>query len=131
MIVVDSSAFIEYYRGSGLPDVQDAVAAAIAADRVAVNGIIQVEICAFASGDSERRQLEADFQAFHWLELRRRDFDLATELGFVLRRQGLTVPATDLMIAASAIRAGARLLHRDAHFDQVARQSELQVQSFA
>ena len=49
MIVIDSSAFIEYYRGAGLEEVQDAVAAAIAADEVAVNGIIQVEICAFAS----------------------------------------------------------------------------------
>ena len=68
MIVVDSSAFIEYYRGAGLPDVQDAVSAEIAADQVAINGIIQVEICAFALGDSERRLLEADFQAFHWLE---------------------------------------------------------------
>ncbi len=130
MIVIDSSAFIEYYRGAGLPDVQDAVAAEIAADEVAVNGIIHVEIRAFAAGDSERRQLEADFQAFHWLELERRDFDLATGIGFELRRQGLTVPATDLIIAASAIRAGVPLLHRDAHFDQVARYSELQVRSF-
>lgn len=131
MIVVDSSAFIEYYRGSGLSDVQDAVAASIATDQAAVNGIIQVEICAFAAGDSECRQLKADFQAFHWLELQRRDFDLATELGFVLRRRGLTIPANDLIIAASAIRADARLLHRDAHFDQVAQHSELRVRSFA
>ena len=131
MIVVDSSAFIEYYRQSGSRDVQDAVSAAIAADKVAVNGIIQVEICAFASGDRERRLLDADFQAFHWLRLRRGDFDVATELGFTLRRRGLTVPATDLIIAASAIGAEARLLHRDAHFDQIARHSELQVRSFA
>ena len=32
MIVVDSSAFIEYYRAAGSREVQDAVAAAIAAD---------------------------------------------------------------------------------------------------
>ena len=80
---------------------------------------------------TKRHELEADFQAFHWLELQRRDFDLATELGFVLRRQGLTIPATDLMIAASGIRADARLLHRDRHFDQVAQHSELKFQSFA
>ncbi len=130
MIVVDSSAFIEYYRAAGLRDVQDAVAAAIAADEVAVNGIIQVEICAFASGDAERRQLEADFQAFHWLELQHGDFDRAIGLGFECRRHGLTVPATDLIIASSAIGADADLLHRDTHFDQIARHSELRVRSF-
>ena len=126
MIVVDSSAFIEYYRSSGLRSVQDAVANAIAADQVAVNGVIQVEICSYASGDSERRQLEADFQGFHWLDLGPPDFDLATDLGFQLRRLGLTIPATDLIIAASTILANARLLHRDAHFDLLAQHSKLQ-----
>ena len=44
LILVDSSAFIEYYRPSGLKAVQTAVAEVIASERVAVNGIIQVEI---------------------------------------------------------------------------------------
>ena len=130
MIVVDSSAFIEYYRPSGSSDVQTAVEAAIAADEVAVNGIIQVEIVAFAATQADRRQLEADFDAFHWLDLGRRDFDLAAELGFALRRRGVTIPATDLIIAASAIRAEARLYHLDAHYDLVAQHSELEARSF-
>jgi predicted nucleic acid-binding protein len=75
----------------------------VAAERVAVNGIIQVEIVAFAPNEASYRKLVADFQAFHWLDLGPEEFALAAELGFRLRRQGITVPATDLIIAASGI----------------------------
>jgi predicted nucleic acid-binding protein len=92
---------------------------------VAVNGIIRVEILAFAAGEAERRLLAADFEAFHHLDLGPPDFDLACQLGFDLRRRGVTVPATDLIIAASAVRAGAHLLHVDAHFDRIAEISSL------
>lgn len=125
MIVVDSSALIEYYRPSGDSRVRDAVAAAIAADQVGVNGIIRVEVLAFAAGEAERRLLAADFEAFHHLDLRPPDFDLACQLGFDLRRRGVTVPATDLIVAASAIRAEAHLYHVDGHFDHIGEVAEL------
>jgi predicted nucleic acid-binding protein len=125
MIVVDSSALIEYYRPSGDSRVREAVAAAIAADQVAVSGIIRVEILAFAAGEAERRLLAADFEAFHHLDLGPADFDLACQLGFDLRRRGVTVPATDLIIAASTLRAEAHLYHVDGHFDRIVEVSDL------
>lgn len=124
-ILVDSSAFIEYYRPTGLPGAQAAVAEAIAAQRVCVNGVIKVEIVAFAPDEASYRKLLADFLAFHWLDLGPEEFALATELGFKLRRQAITVPPSDLIIAASAIRAGATLYHVDAHFDMIAQHSKL------
>lgn len=130
MIVADSSALIEYYRPGGDEAAADAVAEAIAADRLAINGVIQVEILAFARSDADRRRLAADFQAFHWLDLTRREFELAQDLGFQLRRRGLAVPATDLIIAASAISAGAILYHLDNHFGIIAKHSALKVKTF-
>lgn len=125
MIVVDSSALIEFYRPAGDPVVRTTVAEAVASDQVAVNGIIEVEILAFAHSDKERRLLAADFAAFHHLPLTRAEFDLASALGFALRRRGITAPATDLIIAASALVAEVPLFHRDAHFTQIAEDSDL------
>lgn len=125
MILVDSSAFVEYYRPGGLERAQERVASAIAADEVAVNGIIQVEVIAFAATEADRRKLLSDFAAFHRLGLGDAEYDLATDLGFRLRRKALTIPATDLIIAASALRAGATLCHLDTHFDRIAEHSEL------
>lgn len=113
MILVDSSALVEYYRPKGIPDVQAAVMEAIEADAAAVNGIIQVEVLAFASARASFDELLHDFKIFHRIALQEIDFDRATEMGFSLRRRAVTIPATDLIIAASAIRAGAVLYHVD------------------
>ena len=125
MILADSSALIEYYRPAGEPSVQAAVGDAIAADLLAVNGIIQVEIIGFALHEKERSMLLADFSAFHQLPLEASVFALAADLGFDLRRRGRTVPATDLIIAASAISSKAELLHTDGHFREIAAGSDL------
>lgn len=125
MIVADSSALIEFYRRGGTPAVQAAVAAAIADDALAVNGIIHVEVVGFAADERELRVLLEGFRAFHWLELGRAQFDLAASIGFDLRRRGRTVPATDLIIAASAIHAKAELIHVDDHFEEIAKVSQL------
>jgi predicted nucleic acid-binding protein len=129
MIVADSSALIEYYRRGGSPAVQDAVAAAIAEDALAFNGIIFVEVVGFAANERKRRALLQSFAAFHRIALSDGDFDLAASLGFELRRHGRTVPATDLIVAACAIRAGAELLHVDNHFDTIAGISDLAVRN--
>lgn len=125
MIVVDSSALIEYYRPDGDRAVRARVAQAVADDEIAVNGIIEVEIRAFAHSEKERSLLAADFRAFHHLLLSRTELDLASDLGFHLRRRGETVPATDLLVAASAIAAAAPLFHLDDHFDRIAEVSNL------
>ena len=130
MIVADTSALIEYYRPGGDEEARKAVAEAIATDRLTVNGVIQVEIVSFARSEADRRRLAIDFQAFHWLELTRLDFEVAQDLGFELRRLGLTIPATDLIIAASTIRSDTVLYHLDSHFDLIAQNSDLQVRSF-
>jgi predicted nucleic acid-binding protein len=120
MILVDSSALIEYYRPAGSAAVRKRVADAIAADQVATIGVIQVEILGFLSQPAAFRKLAADFEVFHWLEVGRKEYLLACELGLSMRQHGFTVPATDLIIAAAAIRAGALLYHLDAHYDQIA-----------
>ncbi|HVT18698.1 MAG TPA: PIN domain-containing protein [Thermoanaerobaculia bacterium] len=125
MIVADSSALIEYYRKGGNSRVQDAVAAAIAGDELAVNGIIYVEVIGFAADQSERHALLEGFRAFHRLAITDAELDLAASIGFDLRRRGRTVPATDLIIAASAIHAQAELLHVDDHFEEIAKVSAL------
>jgi predicted nucleic acid-binding protein len=119
MIVVDSSALIEYYRPTGSPVVRSAVAEAIKEDRVTVNGIIHVEVVAFASSKTSFLKLDSDFRVFHWLDLQESEFDCAAELGFFLRRKAITVPAPDLIIAASAIRANLLLYHADSHYDVI------------
>lgn len=71
-------------------------------------------------GDAERKWLSEMEQSVEtvptddsvWAEARR----LAQEA----RRQGLTLPATDLLVAACARVHGLDIQHRDSHFDRLA-----------
>ena len=126
MILADSSALIEFYRPDGNVHASEAVADAMEADEAFVNGIIQVEVLGFAPSQGAYRKLLSDFQAFRWLELTREDYDDAAALSVKLRGKGITIPATDLIIAANAMRVGARLIHLDSHYDQIARHSDLE-----
>lgn len=131
MILLDTSALIEFYRPNGDPAVRAVVAEVIAHDQAAVNGIVQVELLAFAAGEQERATLTSDLEALRYLDLDREQLDLACGLGFTLRRGGVTVPATDLVIAASAITARAELYHLDGHFQSIAAVSALEARHLA
>ena len=111
MILVDSSAWIEYYRRGGSEEVRALVFSAIRDNRAATNGIIEVEIVAYATRDVDSLNVRSDLSGCHWLELTGPVFELAVAMGRELRTLGVTVPATDLIIASSARLAGAELLH--------------------
>jgi predicted nucleic acid-binding protein len=57
-------------------------------------------------------------------------WDKASLLAFKLRRKGITVPHTDVLIAECAILEGCVLLHADRHFDIIAQHTALTVESY-
>ena len=69
MILVDSSAFIEFYGPHGDERASALVAEAIEADQVAVNGIIQTQVVTLATDERSFRAMLSDFRAYHWLDL--------------------------------------------------------------
>jgi predicted nucleic acid-binding protein len=125
MIVIDSSAWIEFYSPGGNTYISDLVEDAIRRDVAAVNGIILVEIAGFAS-QKDQKSIESDFFGFHTLEVTGDIFLEAVTICGKLRRAGFTIPATDAIIAATALSADAPLIHRDRHFEQITRYFSLQ-----
>jgi predicted nucleic acid-binding protein len=119
MILVDSSCWIEFYRPDGDPEIQAKVARAVAAGQAATCDMIRVEILAYIKRSREFDLVSSDFAALHQLPTRPEDVSRAIALGRDLRARGLTVPATDLLIAATAIGHGCPLLHADRHFDAI------------
>ncbi len=129
MILVDSSVWIEYYRAKGDARYKRWVTDAIRRDQVAVNAIVAAEILTFTRDRGQYETVAADFSGFHWTAADRTVGWRAAELGFQLRRNGVTVPATDLLIYASALEAGAELMHHDGHFATIAKAAPLTLRS--
>lgn len=120
MILVDSSCWIEFYRPGGDAAVQTAVLDALATGRVAVCSLIEVEIMANIKRKKEYELVSEDFSALHWLHTGRKEVNAAVEMGRTLRGRGVTVPATDLLIAGIAVANSATVLHADKHFVSIA-----------
>lgn len=68
--------------------------------------------------------------ALHVLDIHEDTWEEASWLAFQVRRKGLTIPFTDLLIAAVAVKSGAVIVHRDRHFDILASHAEVQVESY-
>lgn len=118
--MADSSVWIYYYRPSGPQKIREIIQEAIASDLVATNGIILVEILSGISKEKDFKTVHSDFKGFHRLTLDEEIFADASALGSSLRRKGITVPATDLIIASSALKADCTLYHINSHFDSIA-----------
>lgn len=130
MILVDSSVWIYYYHPSGPEKIKETVKQAISSDLVAINEIILVEILSGISKKDDFKKVSSDFKGFHFLSLDEEIFGEASALGSSLRRKGITIPATDLIIASSALKADCTLYHIDSHFDTLAAHVSLKATNF-
>ncbi len=88
-----------------------------------------MEILAGTKSEKEYKRLKSRFDALNQVETGEELWERACEYGLLLRRKGLTIRSTDLLIAACALKTDAVLLHADAHYDLMARPPGLRVES--
>lgn len=124
-VLIDTSAWIEFLRQSE-GAVGDAVLRLLDEDRAVLCGMVELELLQGAR-PKERRTLADLLQALRYVETERRDFVAAGERLAELRRQGVTIPASDGLIALLCIRHRLQLLTIDAHFDHLPELARLPV----
>lgn len=129
MILVDSSAWIEFQRATGSPADLRLKTAIEADEPLAVVGLIFLEVLAGAHDESQAKRLNRMLSRCQLLTVQDpSDFESAAALYRACRREGVTVRRLpDCLIAAIAIREGVPLLHQDSDFDAIARHSRLEL----
>ena len=124
MIVVDTSAWIEFLRDTGSV-VCEAVDELLAGD-IAICDAISMEVLAGARDEHHLDDLRRLLARSSTVRVTPVDYDEAAALYRACRRRGETVrKLIDCLIAATAIRAGAPILHADADFATLARHTPL------
>jgi predicted nucleic acid-binding protein len=117
-VLIDTSAWIEFFRAAGSPAIKSQVADALAQDEAAYTcpvrfelfiGARRSELDALREGLSYARRIPAS--PGHW--------DAAAEHGAKLRAKGATVPASDLLIATIAAAEKLPLVACDKHFELI------------
>lgn len=129
MILVDSSAWVEFLRGTGSVTHLCLRAALEGDSELACTDVIVMEILAGARDDGDRDRLRRLLYGLDFLAVNGpADYEEAAELYRRCRAGGETPrKLTDCLIAAVAIRSGAELLCADADFIAIARHAPLRL----
>jgi predicted nucleic acid-binding protein len=133
MILVDTSAWIEYFRATGSPaavEVRRLLSDHV--DRVVMCEPVAMEILSGATDDSTHAKLEQLVNGLPLLSVDNAiDFRAAAGIYRAARRAGQTIRSlNDCLIGAVAIRNDARIVHRDADFDVIAAMTSLEATSY-
>ena len=120
MILVDSSSWVHFLRPNGDPVVRSRVEAALTSGEACWCPLVRLELWNGAAGDRDRKSLRDFEDVLSELAI---DDDVwvgAYGLARRARSAGVSVPATDILIAACARRHGADLETADSDFEQLA-----------
>lgn len=133
MILVDTSAWVEYFRATGSgAAVEVRRLLSEEADQIAMCEPVAMEILSGATDDSAQAKLEHLVNGLPSLSVDNAvDFRAAAAIYRSARRAGQTIRSiNDCLIAAVAIRHGVSIVHRDSDFDVIARITTLVATSF-
>jgi predicted nucleic acid-binding protein len=119
LLLIDTSAWVEAMRRRGDEATRREVYAALRSGRARFCDLVRLELWNGIGGDAERKWLMELEQSVETVPTDEAVWAEARRLAQETRRQGLTVPATDLLIAACARVHGLEILHRDGHFDRL------------
>ena len=119
-VLIDTSAWIEALREDGDPGIREAVRSVLVEGTAVLCDMVRLELWNGARGDAEQRMLRELDRDLECVPTSVGVWQAARRLARAARRQGVTVPATDLLVAACADHHELDLIHRDRHFDRIA-----------
>ena len=128
MILVDTSAWIEFQRATGSPQDRRLEEAIADEEPLATTGLVVLELLAGARDERQARDLGRLLDRCRFLPLEEpSDHEAAAALYRACRREGTTVRRLpDCLIATVAIRTASPLLHGDDDFEAIARHAPLE-----
>jgi hypothetical protein len=126
VILIDSSAWIEFLRNSGSPTCQGVED--LLEEHIATCDVIRMEVLAGARDEQHLQQLRRLLARATNLPVEPVDYEMAAALFRTCRQQGHTVrKLIDCLIAAVAIRAGVPILHQDSDFEVLTKHTALEI----
>lgn len=117
MVLPDTSVWIDFSRRGARGDAAG-LSALLDSGDVATCGPVVAELLTGADGEVAERMWET-LSSLPWAELPSQAWRQVGTVGRKLRREGETLPLTDLVIGVAAARAGHALWSFDADFERL------------
>lgn len=120
-VLIDTSAWIEFYHPKGTAQVRTAVLQALEREQVGLAAPIVVELLSGAKTEGEFSLLLSDLRGITFWPLTQREAETAAHLAWKLARRGQRVPTVDALLAGVAAVQEAEVWHYgDRHFSLIA-----------
>jgi len=130
LFLVDTSAWLFALRKDFIPEVKDRIDYLLKENEIITTGIVKLELLGGTKTQNEFKRLKTRLDSLDMVETETALWEKAYRLSFELRRKGITVPYTNILIAACALQTESTLVHADAHFDLMTKHIGLNVESF-
>lgn len=114
-VLVDTSAWVDAFRGSS-HSVMKTVDRLLGGGEAVLCGVVEMELRQ-GMRTAERGKVLPLLEAVPYVEVQRDDWRLAGEEWASLRASGVTIPPSDCLVAAIAMRRELQLLTTDSHFE--------------
>ncbi len=117
LILVDTSVWIDYFRGKS--EAVQKLDKIIDQGLVLVSGLILQEVLQGSRDRTAFERLRKEMEIWKYEKELPEDFIEAARLFAKLRWKGVTIPPSDCLVAAVALRRRVPLFARDAHFESI------------
>jgi predicted nucleic acid-binding protein len=117
-VIPDTCAWIDFFRGRQTP-LAELLGDSLLNAEVLTCGVVLYELLQGIKSQPEEAMVQNAFQALSHIEMTRELWIRAGRLSAQLRRNGLTLPFSDIIIAAIALEHGCAVLTIDRHFEAV------------
>ncbi len=119
-ILIDTSAWIVSFKKASDPRLKEFLKSSILSGLAVTAPIIILELLQGCRTTKEKDALRSKLESLDVLSISQPVWERGYEIAFALRRKGLTIPTTDLIIAALAIENKSTILHHDEHYEMIA-----------
>jgi predicted nucleic acid-binding protein len=117
-IIVDTSVWIDFFNHPQAP-LTLYVKTLLRNRQVILVGMVLAEILQGIKNPKEASTVQQSLEKLPFLEMTREDWKKAGDLSATLRRKGLTIPLSDLIIGALAVKESLEILTTDPHFKKI------------
>ncbi len=128
MVLVDTTAWIDFFGDRPEPHVAALQQLIVNAEDLCLCGVIPAEVLQGIRSDADYRKTKDYLSALIFLPMRQATFVGAAEIYRSLRKNGVTIrKPVDCMMASVAIEHDLSRLHDDRDFDYIAKHTKLNI----
>lgn len=116
-ILVDTSIWIDFFKPAS--EIGNRLETCIMENSVWVSGIVILELVQGVRSEAEKTKIVETLSSLKYAEMTKSLWQKSGELSSGLRKKGLTIPLSDIMLAAISTEYNLQIFTIDKHFEDI------------